>query len=314
VNAIGLVPDKENRMRDSWTLVLTLGLSLALAGCGGEARSQASASPIAAAEVAEPQYESIEQFESAAIKKDVPYVPTPVETVDEMLRLAQVSRDDLVYDLGSGDGRIVITAAKKHGARGVGIDIDPTRIEEANENARAAGVTDKVKFVQGDLFAADLRPATAVTLYLLRSVNLRLRPKLLEQLRPGTPVVSHDFDMGEWPPDDHTRVGDDDVYLWIIPGKIDGNWKWTNAQARPFVARIEQTFQTFTGTAHSDGHRFNIRNGRIKGNEIAFELVRAGDETAPVLERYSGKLTDGALQGEIVTADNRRSPWRARHE
>lgn len=300
-------------MRDSWILGLTLGVSLSLAGCSGEARPQASASPIAAAEVPEPQYESIEQFESAAIKKDVPYVPTPVETVDEMLRLAQVSRDDIVYDLGSGDGRIVITAAKKHGARGVGIDIDPDRIDEANENARIAGVTDKVRFIQGDLFAADLRPATAVTLYLLRSVNLRLRPKLLEELRPGTPVVSHDFDMGEWPPDDHTRVGDDDVYLWIIPERIDGNWKWT-ARNRSFVARIEQTFQTFKGIAHAEGHRFDIRNGRIRGNQIAFDLVRAGDETAAVLERYSGTLKDDALQGEMVSADNRRSPWRARHE
>jgi SAM-dependent methyltransferase len=300
-------------MRTSLILALGIGIQIALSGCSGEARSQASASPLAPAEVAEPQYESIEQFESAAIKKDVPYVPTPHETVDEMLRLAQVSRDDIVYDLGSGDGRIVITAAKKHGARGVGIDIDPTRVAEANENARTAGVTERVRFIQGDLFAADLREATAVTLYLLRSVNLRLRPKLLSELRPGTPVVSHDFDMGEWAPDDHTRVADDDVYLWIVPANIDGKWQWKAADGRPMSAQIEQAFQTFAGTARSEGDRFNIRNGRIRGEEISFDLVRAGDETAPVLERYSGKLSKGALEGQIVSVD-RQAPWRAQHE
>lgn len=300
-------------MRHSSTLLLVLGLSSTLIACSGEARSQASASPVVETRVSEPQYESIEQFESAAIKKDVPYVPTPQETVDEMLRLAQVSRDDLVYDLGSGDGRIVITAAKKHGARGVGIDIDPTRIEEANENARTAGVTDKVKFVQGDLFNADLRQATAVTLYLLRSVNLRLRPKLLAELPPGTPVVSHDFDMGEWAPDEHKRVGDDDVYLWIVPAKVDGNWQWKDAAGRSVAGTIEQEFQTFTGTARANGDRYNLRNGRINGAEVSFELVRAGDETAPVLERYTGKLTNGALQGRI-TAGNRQAPWLAKHD
>lgn len=300
-------------MRLSSILLLLLVLTSTQTGCGGEARSQASASPVVDTPVAEPQYESIEQFESAAIRKDVPYVPTPQETVDEMLRLAQVSRDDLVYDLGSGDGRIVITAAKKHGARGVGIDIDPTRIDEANENARAAGVTDKVKFVQGDLFNADLREATAVTLYLLRSVNLRLRPKLLAELRPGTPVVSHDFDMGEWAPDDHKRIGDDNVYLWIVPAKVDGKWQWKDAAGRSIAATIEQAFQTFKGTATANGERFNLRNGRINGMEVSFELVRAGDETAPVLEQYSGKLTNGALKGRIAAGD-RQVPWLAKHD
>lgn len=299
-------------MRHSSILLLVLGLAWTT-GCGGDARSHPSASPVVETPAAEPHYESIEQLESAAINKDVPYVPTPQETVDEMLRLAQVSRDDLVYDLGSGDGRIVITAAKKHGARGVGIDIDPTRIEEANENARAAGVTNKVKFIQGDLFNADLRQATAVTLYLLRSVNLRLRPKLLAELRPGTPVVSHDFDMGEWAPDDHKRVGDDDIYLWIVPAQIDGKWQWKDASGREIAATIEQAFQTFTGTALANGDRFNIRNGRIGGEDVSFDLVLAGDATAPVLERYSGKLTNGAMRGRI-TAGGRQAPWLAGHD
>lgn len=289
-------------------LVLTL-LAIAALSCGAQSSDPA---PIATAQASEPQFTSIEALESAALKKDVPYVPTPPETVAKMLQLANVSRNDLVYDLGSGDGRIVIAAAKK-GARGVGIDIDPTRIMEANENAKAAGVTDRVKFIQGDLFTAEIRDATAVTLYLLRSVNLKLRPKLLSDLRPGTPIVSHDFDMGEWEPDAYERVNDDDVYLWIVPAKIDGTWRWTGADGRPRAARVEQSFQHFSGTAESGGERFDIRNGRIKGVEVSFELARAGDEKAPVTERYTGTLKDGRLQG-TAEANNRRGRWLAEHD
>jgi len=154
-------------------------------------------------------------------KPDVHYVPTPEEVVEEMLRLANVGKDDVVYDLGCGDGRIVITAAKKYGARGVGVDIDPQRIKESNENARQAGVTDRVKFLQQDLFEIDFREATVVTLYLLQRLNLRLRPKLLRELKPGTRIVSHAFDMGDWKPDKVVTVpgGDDErtIYYWVVP-------------------------------------------------------------------------------------------------
>ena len=150
---------------------------------------------------------------------DVVYLPTPQPVVDKMLELAEVQRDDLVYDLGSGDGRIVITAAKKYGARGVGIDIDPQRIREARKNARAAGVTDLVQFRQADLFETDFSPATVVTLYLLPSLNDLLRPKLLKQLQPGTPVVSHDFAITDWKPKRTVYVGNNTIYLWTIPAK-----------------------------------------------------------------------------------------------
>jgi SAM-dependent methyltransferase len=149
---------------------------------------------------------------------DVPYVPTPEPVVREMLRLAKVGPKDLVYDLGSGDGRIVIMAAKEFGARGVGVDIDPRRILEARENAHKAGVADRVEFVQGNLFDVDLRPATAVTLYLLPLVNLQLKAKLLTELRPGTPVVSHAWDMGsDWEPAVERTVSDRKIYLWRVP-------------------------------------------------------------------------------------------------
>jgi tRNA G37 N-methylase Trm5 len=148
---------------------------------------------------------------------DVPFVPTPTEVVEEMLKLGSVKAGDVLYDLGSGDGRIVITAAQKFGIHGVGIDINPERIREANENAKKAGVTDRVKFLNEDLFTAPISEATVVTLYLLPSVNLKLRPKLLHDLKPGTRVVSHSFDMGDWKPDKTVDVSGRSIYLWIIP-------------------------------------------------------------------------------------------------
>jgi len=152
---------------------------------------------------------------------EVPYVPTHEKIVAEMLKVANVKKGDVLYDLGSGDGRIVITAAKQFGTRGVGIDIDPERIKEANENARKAGVTDRTKFILGDIFEADFREATVVTMYLLQEVNMRLRPKLLRDLRPGTRVVSHNYDLGDWKPRRTIKMampdGDHWVYFWVVP-------------------------------------------------------------------------------------------------
>ena len=155
--------------------------------------------------------------QEAKPKLDVPYVPTPMEVVNKMLDMGKVGRSDVLYDLGCGDGRIVITAAKERGARGVGVDIDPQRIAEANENAEKAGVKDRVQFRQGDLFQADFSPATVVTLYLLPDINKKLRPQLWRQLKVGTRVVSHAFDMGdEWPPERMERVDFKTIYSWTI--------------------------------------------------------------------------------------------------
>ncbi|HEV2610839.1 MAG TPA: methyltransferase domain-containing protein [Noviherbaspirillum sp.] len=152
-----------------------------------------------------------------ARRPDVPYVPTPQPVVDKMLDMAKVKKGDVLYDLGCGDGRIVITAAKERGARGVGIDLNPQRISEAEANAKEAGVTDRVKFMEGDLFKANFADATVVTLYLLPDVNQRLRPQLWKQLKVGTRVVSHDFDMGaEWPPEKVEKIGNKTLYFWTI--------------------------------------------------------------------------------------------------
>jgi len=150
---------------------------------------------------------------------EVPFVPSSHEVVGQMLKLAEVKPGDVVYDLGCGDGRIVIAAAKDFGARSVGVDINPERIRESQENAEKAGVAGRVKFVEGDLFQADISKATVVTLYLLPDVNLRLRPKLLQDLKPGTRVVSHSFDMGDWKPEKTVELNGRTLYRWIIPPK-----------------------------------------------------------------------------------------------
>jgi len=157
------------------------------------------------------------QQAAATRTPDVIFVPTPQEVVDAMLKLAKVTKNDVLYDLGSGDGRIPITAAKTYGARGVGIDIDPQRIREANENLKIAGVGDKVKFLNQDLFTTDISEATVVTLYLLPSLNLRLLPRLNAQLKPGTRVVSHSFDMGAAKPLETLNVNGRTIYYWTIP-------------------------------------------------------------------------------------------------
>ncbi len=152
---------------------------------------------------------------------EVPFVPSPEAVVNGMLKLADVKPTDTVYDLGCGDGRIVITAAKTYGARGVGVDISPERVAEAQANAKKAEVDHLVRFEENDLFKADIRPATVVTLYLLPDVNMRLRPRLWDQLKPGVRVVSHSFDMGDWKPDREEVVDGRHIYLWTIPEKKD---------------------------------------------------------------------------------------------
>lgn len=162
----------------------------------------------------------VAQAQLAPRTPDIFYVPTPQEVVDAMLKLAKVTQNDIVYDLGCGDGRIVVTAAQM-GARGVGIDIDPQRVDEANANVKAAGVNSRARILQGDLFEADIREATVVTLYLLSTLNQKLRPKLLADLRPGTRIVSHAFDMGDWKPEQTMKVGGTTIYLWRVPARKD---------------------------------------------------------------------------------------------
>lgn len=204
--------------RTIWGLIAGIGVAVGLAGCNSQPSTNAQT----------PQVET--PVQSPAREPDVVYVPTPQVVVDEMLALAKVTKNDVIYDLGSGDGRIPITAAQKFGTRGVGIDINPERIKEANENAQKAGVTDRVKFLQQDLFQSDFSEATVVTLYLLPELNVKLRPQLFKQLKPGTRIVSHDFDMGDWKPDQvvQTQEGST-IYYWVIPEQIPANLRNTDS-------------------------------------------------------------------------------------
>lgn len=201
---------------------------------------------------------------------DVPFVPTPPEVVDRMLDMAAVRPDDFVIDLGSGDGRIVIAAARR-GARALGIDIDPERVLEAQGNAIRARVQDKVRFQCQDLFATRIGDATVVTMYLLTKVNLDLRPRILEELKPGTRVVSHSFDMGGWKPDNHTEVGHRQVFMWIVPAKAAGRWLG-QAGSDSFSLDLQQEYQYLKGSAQIAGQTVDVREGWMHGTEMHLTL------------------------------------------
>jgi SAM-dependent methyltransferase len=254
---------------------------------------------------------------------DVPYVPTPYEVVNEMLRMAGVSKNDVLYDLGCGDGRIVIAAAKEIGCRGIGIDIDPQRIEESKINAEKAGVTDKVKFLQQDLFEADFSKATVVTLYLLQTVNLELRPKILRVLKPGTRIVSHDFSMKEWKSDKSTEVKlerrSHSVYFWIVPANVSGSWKWTSPTGEAkdqYVLEFNQRFQNIYGTLFVNGSGLSIKSGELKGNELQFRVGRTL-EGQIVRMLFKGKVKGNTIEGSIkIDADTatKTIKWKAKRD
>jgi hypothetical protein len=228
---------------------------------------------------------------------DVPYVATPPEVVAQMLALVKPTRDDVLYDLGSGDGRIVIEAARRFGTRGVGVDLNPVRVEEATANARRAGLQGRVRFRQQDLFDTDLRPASIVTLYLLPRVNLELRPKMFEQLRPGTRVVSHAYDMGDWEPDSAVAVkvnygvGRVMVYAWTIPARVAGRWTLTTPEGRRVQLQLRQRFQRFTGPGGV--------SGRLVGHRIDLTLTDRVIGRA-VTRRFSGRVAGGAMSGSVA--------------
>jgi len=214
-----------------------------------------------------------------------------------------VGTGDYVIDLGSGDGRIVIAAARL-GASGHGIDLNPVRVKEAEENALEAGVSERVIFVEGDLFDADISRATVVTMYLLSSVNLRLKPVLLETLRPGTRVVSHAFSMGDWQPDQHLVADGRNVYFWIIPARAEGNWSWQTGE-QTFTMRITQTYQKIGVGVTSPAGVLQVKKPLLTGDRISFTAVDPGNPAKQYLfsGRVEGELITGMVQ--IRDGDNR---------
>lgn len=210
---------------------------------------------------------------------DVPFVTTPIEVVDAMLQLANVSAEDTLYDLGCGDGRIVITAAQKYVAFGIGVDLDPLRIEESLENSVKAGVTDRTKFFVEDFFKTDVRNATVVALYVKEEMNLKLRPMLLQKLKPGARIVSHNYGMGEWQPDElkviKSSFDNHKIFLWIVPADVSGLWEWTNPTENGIVnfkMALYQKFQKVEGTINFDNSEVVLKNIKLQGKYLSFEF------------------------------------------
>ncbi len=232
---------------------------------------------------------------------DVHYESTPQLIVEDLLKMADVTRNDIVYDLGCGDGRFVITAAKKYGARGVGIDIDPERIKESRQNARVAGVQDRVKFLEADLFDTDIREATVVALYLLPDLNMQLRPKLLKDLKPGSRVVSHEFDMYDWQPDKMGRMGRNKYYFWVVPADAAGKWRWTFPSERgeeQFRMTLTQKFQEIDGWIATPFQTVSPLQAYLIGDQIGF-ILRYRPPGQTVDMRFRGRVSNDAIIGSV---------------
>jgi precorrin-6B methylase 2 len=232
--------------------------------------------------------------------KDVVWVPTPQVVVEKMLDMAKVTSKDFVIDLGSGDGRTVITAAKR-GARARGLEFNPDMVELSRRNAVNEGVSDRVEFIQGDLFEADLSQATVITMFLLPSINLKLRPSLLE-LKPGTRIVSNSFTMDDWTPDETANnIEGCELYctalLWIIPAKVEGTWTTPQGELH-----LSQSFQMVSGTMKTDSNSITISNGRLNGDKITFSVND---------EKYSGRVNGNIIEGTVSSGQSNRK-WSAK--
>jgi hypothetical protein len=254
---------------------------------------------------------------------DVVYVPTPQVVVDEMLRMAKVGPNDFIIDLGSGDGRMVITAVKKFGARGFGVDLSQDLLAEADRNAKLAGVSDRAQFVEQNLFDTDLTPATVISSYLLPEMNLKLRPKILD-LKPGTRVVAHDYAMGDWYHDQMETLsvpekvvgspGISYVYLWIVPAKIGGHWESQVKSGNRTVNwdfDFNQTFQIFTAVARSGNQTFTMPGQKVEADKINLAFVtKPGDLSTR--HEFTGTVKGDVIEGTFRLAGGPPQPWAAK--
>lgn len=238
--------------------------------------------------------------------RSAPYVPTPHSTVRKMLDIAAVGPDDILYDLGSGDGRLAIAAVRDYGAeRAIGIDVDFRRIRESRRHADAAGVRDRVRFIEGDLFKQDFSSASVVTVFMLPQVLGRLRPLLLDRLAPGTRLVSQQFGMDDWEPDLIARDGRRDVFLWYVPARVEGYWKWCEGAGkgrRQASLMLSQRFQNVTGTLEVEGFSCEARDGRLRGRELAFEVVDDGRRLGQFVGYVEDERIVGTFAGREIVA------------
>jgi SAM-dependent methyltransferase len=288
-----------------WIWLLSATLSLTTGACLHHAPTESPSTTPASKE---------------SLKLDVPFEPSSTEIVEEMLQMAGVNGKDLVYDLGCGDGRVVITATQKTGARGVGVDLDPQRIRESVENARKAGVDGRVKFFQQDLFQTDLHKATVVMLYLWPEVNLRLRPKLLRELKPGTRVVSHSHDMGTWEADQSiTATNGHRVYFWVVPANVSGTWEWERRGPKDkerWSLRLQQSYQKVSGTLLAETEEMPLQEVELKGAWVRFSVEREIKGQIHKVQ-FEGSVKDHLLEGAIEETSGKASSkhtWRAKRE
>lgn len=247
----------------------------------------------------------------------VPFVPTPLDVVERMLTLAKVDKGDYLIDLGSGDGRVVREAARRFGARGFGVDHDQELVARSTELARREGLSDRVSFMAQDLFQTNIGDATVVTMYLLPAINLKLRPRLLSELKPGTRVVSHDFDMGDWQPDETATLysqekygatgGNSTVYLWIVPADLAGRWQWRvqiGAQTLDYELAVTQSFQRLQGTMRAAGQQTPVEQASLRGDQLSF-VVTLPYKGAPLRHIFTGKVAGDAIEGNVQLAGPR---------
>jgi hypothetical protein len=241
--------------------------------------------------------------------KDVVWVPTPDALVERMLTMARVGKNDYVIDLGSGDGRTVIAAAQKFGARAMGIEYNPDMVALSTKNAEKAGVLDKVKFIKADLFESDFSQATVITMYLLPGINIKLRPKILD-MRPGTRVVSHAFNMEDWQPDQTATVDGRDAYLWIVPAKVAGRWKLSvpvGSGEETWQIALDQQFQKISGKAQLGDKSFDLADAQLRGPNIRFTFVD-GNGTK---REFTGRARGDRMEGTTQTQGGTQAKWNA---
>ena len=241
--------------------------------------------------------------------KDVVWVPTPDEVVERMLTMAQTKPDDYVIDLGAGDGKIAIAAAKKFGARSMGVEYNPDMVAFAQKNAQAAGVSGRARIVHGDIFATDFTEATVLTMYLLPSLNMRLRPQILA-LRPGTRVVTHAFNMEDWEPDESSDVDGRRVYFWVVPASVAGRWALeatSNGATEKASLNFEQKYQRIEGVVYLGTVLAGLRDARLSGFRIGFAYVDARG----VRRDFSGRVTGAAMEGSFRGDNGQEGRWSA---
>jgi methyltransferase family protein len=241
--------------------------------------------------------------------KDVVWVPTPDEVVERMLTMAQTKPEDFVIDLGAGDGKIAIAAAKKFGARSMGVEYNPDMVAFAQKNAQAAGVTGKANIVHGDIFATDFTQATVITMYLLPSLNMKLRPQILA-LKPGTRVVTHAFNMEDWEPDESSDVDGRRVYLWVVPANVAGRWAMEvsgGGNTEKLSLNFDQKFQKIEGVAYLGSTLAGLREPRLSGFRISFAYV----DSRGVRRDFAGRVTGAAMEGSFRTDGGQEGRWSA---